>query len=328
MGRLERGWLWAMRNKALAAALAMAAILLTVTAAGSVLYAAWEKRHAEQLRRALRETNERLAENYLDRGLTLCERGEVAHGLLLLARGQAAVPEEAGDLGRVLRTNLAAWQADLDPLEAERRHGAAITTVAFSPDSKVFATGSWADRSVRLWQGPGAEPLGGPIDCPANVHSLAFSPDGLVVAIACHDGTARLWDIRQRRFRPEVLAHGQRVNSVAYSHDGKVLATGGMDGRVKLWKTTDGRPLSFELRQVAPIRLVAFSPDDRTIVTVTHDGTLGLWDARTGAAQVVRSPDQAECVVVGPQPRWPLAGDGMPGWPGQDLGCGESRSDP
>ena len=237
------------------------------------------------------------------------------------------MPEEAGDLGRVLRTNLAAWQADLDPLEAERRHGAAITTVAFSPDGKVVATGSWADRSVRLWQGPGAEPLGGPIDCPANVHSLAFSPDGLVLAIACRDGTGpTLGHPPSAGSGPTVLAHGQRVNSVAYSHDGKVLATGGMDGQVKLWNAADGRPLSFVLRHVAPSGWSRSRRTIETIVTVTHDGTIRLWDAQDrGRASRPQPRPGRVAVVGGPQPRRPLAGDGMPGWPGQDLGCGEPQ---
>ena len=48
-----------------------------------------------QLGVALNQLSYRLAENYLDRGQSLCERGDVAHGMLLLARGLSAVPADA-----------------------------------------------------------------------------------------------------------------------------------------------------------------------------------------------------------------------------------------
>ena len=145
---------------------------------------------------------------------------------------------------------------------------------------------------------------------------MAFSPDGLSLAIACRDGTARFWDIRQGRFRPAVLAHGQRVYAVAYSHDGKVLATGGLDGQVKLWNPDDGRPLSFALRHEAPIRMVAFASDDRTIVTVTHSGTIRLWDARTGAPRqppATHPRQQVLAAALSPDGRW-LATGCQDGW--------------
>ena len=94
VGRLERGWLWVMRNRALAAWVAAAALLLFAVSVGSVLFAVRETTHANRLGVALEKSNYLLAANLFDRGLTLCEDGEVAHGMLLMARGLAAVPEQ------------------------------------------------------------------------------------------------------------------------------------------------------------------------------------------------------------------------------------------
>ena len=107
VGRLERAWLWAMRNPALAAWSGAAAVLLVAVSVGSLLFAAREKTHATQLGVALDKSNYLLAANYFDRGVTLCEGGEVAHGMLLMARGLSAVPANEPDLGRVVR---ATWR--------------------------------------------------------------------------------------------------------------------------------------------------------------------------------------------------------------------------
>ena len=200
VGRLERAWLWAMRNPALAAWSGAAAILLVAVSVGSMFFAAREKTHANQLGVALDKSNYLLAANYFDRGVTLCEGGEVAHGMLLMARGLSAVPANEPDLGRVVRANLAGWQERLDPLLAQWTHTSTTSVanvspaVAFSPDGKLIATGA-SDRRIRFWNAADTQPIGEPIDCTSGVRSLVFSPDGQTLAIACHDGKARFWDV-------------------------------------------------------------------------------------------------------------------------------------
>ena len=145
VGRLERGWLWALRNSALASACGVVIALLMIVVAGSLYFAVREKQNADRLRY-------RLAENDLDRGLTLYERGEVAHGMLLLARGLSAVPAEARSLSRVLRQSgrvarearsfrghAVAWRVDpgcrLQPRRKTGRHRRTRPKSA-GPDSK------------------------------------------------------------------------------------------------------------------------------------------------------------------------------------------------
>jgi WD40 repeat protein/tRNA A-37 threonylcarbamoyl transferase component Bud32 len=314
VGRLERGWLWSLRNPALAVASGVAAVLLLAVVVVSLLFAVRERKHANMLRVALdqseqrrRELNYRLAESYLDRGQSLCERGDVAHGMLLLARGLAAVPTEAGELSRVLRANLAGWQEKLDPILALRVHGQAITAVAFSPDGKLAASGG-KDHMVRLWEGPAAKPLGGPIDCSDEVHSFVFSPDSQALAIACRDGKVRVWDILSSHFLPTIFEHGQKVRSIAFSRDGKTLATGGADCQLKFWDTAGGRHGSLVLQHEHPVTMVAFAPDEKTIVTATH-GKIQLWDAKTGAK---RGPsalhENMQAAALSPDGRWLATG--------------------
>src|SRR5437899_1212309 len=57
---------------------------------------------------------------------------------------------------------------------------------------------------------------------------LAFSPDGMLLALARGDGTASIWDVASAKELGAVRAQGGGLRSVAFSGDGRGLATGGL----------------------------------------------------------------------------------------------------
>lgn len=73
-------------------------------------------------------------------------------------------------------------------------HKGQVHALAFSPDGKTLATGSW-DQTVRLWDaatGQERETLRWPI---GGVMKLAFAPDGLRLAAAGDSGAVVVWDV-------------------------------------------------------------------------------------------------------------------------------------
>jgi WD40 repeat protein len=112
-----------------------------------------------------------------------------------------------------------------------------VNQVAFSPDSRTLAAvGNAPDAAVRLWDietGQETTWKGHTSD----VHGLAFSPVGSLLATCADDGTVRIWD---RKVAPAGVRtigpgpFGGVVRAVAFTLDGRYLATANANGMVYL----------------------------------------------------------------------------------------------
>jgi WD40 repeat protein len=120
-------------------------------------------------------------------------------------------------------------------LARRRAHEAGIIGLAFSPDGRLFATTSYHEGVIRLWDSISGGPRGSR-QVPTAVASLAFSPDGSTLAMARGDGIASLSDAATGREIGAVHVSTGALQAVAFSEDGHLLATGGVDGSIRLWQ--------------------------------------------------------------------------------------------
>ncbi|MFC8527041.1 WD40 repeat domain-containing serine/threonine protein kinase [Nocardia sp. NPDC057227] len=186
-----------------------------------------------------------------------------------------------------------------------------FVALAFSPGGALLlATAGFAQEEsvprVRLWDVRTRRAVGGPLIGHTDaVSTVAFSPDGAVLATAGADATARLWDVGTRRaVGGPLLGHTGAVSAVAFSPDGELLATAGEDGTARLWdvrtRAAVGRPLTGHTDAVSA---VAFSPDGELLATAARDATARLWDVRTRAAvgrPLTGHTDAVSSVAFGP----------------------------
>jgi WD40 repeat protein/tetratricopeptide (TPR) repeat protein len=178
---------------------------------------------------------------------------------------------------------------------AAHHAGWIIGSVAFSPDGRSFATGSYPNGrvagEVRLWDTSTGRLLLPPMPHTNWVRPLAFRPDGKVLAAGDFNGLVRFWDTSSGRELGRPFPQGEIVLALAYSPDGKILAAGLSDDHtgkpgVRLWDAAIGRPIGELLPSPDRVHRIDFRPDGRALLVGAgsfsleqSSGFTRLWDA-------------------------------------------------
>ncbi len=108
------------------------------------------------------------------------------------------------------------------------------------------------------------------------VHSLAFAPDGNLLAIGLDRGLV-LYDISSRQkttLGTKAEYHDRPVIGVDFSHDGTWLASTSVDGVTRIWRVSTGAPFQKVVLEGYPSLDVAYDPSQDLVATASSDFTV------------------------------------------------------
>ena len=163
------------------------------------------------------------------------------------------------------------------PKEAKMRLGKGrINAIQFSPDGNELAVAS----SIGIWMYSVAtgDELALLTGHTAQIQSLAFSPDGKILASTGNDRTIRVWDTETGK---QLLVLSDRRNlpaTLAFSPDNTTIASDGRTGTIQIWDVATGDPLATLTGHTDTVEALAFSPDGKTLASTSEDLSIRLWD--------------------------------------------------
>ena len=117
------------------------------------------------------------------------------------------------------------------------------------------------------------------------VRSVAFAPDGALLATGQYDGKTRLWSTDGWKPVGRALeGHEGRVLDLDFSRDGELLSSAGADGTVSLWDVKTERQLGSPLTvQADSFLATTFTPDGSRLFAASGDRRAVRWDVSVDA---------------------------------------------
>jgi len=194
---------------------------------------------------------------------------------------RAIVPHPAGD-----RVFTAGWDREVCVWSLAKPRRTRLcppfdeppTALAVSPDGATVAVGlahtyriylvdaAVGQRRTRLMSDEGA------------VFSLAYAPDGRLLAAGDTRGRVMLWEPEHPE-RPRILeGHTWPVYGLAFTPDGRRLVTASADKTARVWDVGTGRQLQVYEWHQHWVKCLALSPDGLTVATGGEDHLVAVWD--------------------------------------------------
>jgi WD40 repeat protein/uncharacterized caspase-like protein len=184
--------------------------------------------------------------------------------------------------------------ADSTPLLLQIQHTATINTIAYSPDGRLYVTGS-SDKTLHI-RDSRSHLLISVLHGDSNVTSAVFSSDGKFIFSGGGDGTIKQWLVSSGEL-VRTFGQGKTVNALAISPKSSLLLKA-TDDDVQIWDVESPRllrALAKRQNDEEHIHDAKFSPDGKTVligagtlnmkgkVTSTENDLVELWSVADGS---------------------------------------------
>lgn len=217
---------------------------------------------------------------------TLTEHERYVHTVAFSPDGKILV---SGSTSETEGGSIRLWNPETGKLlKTIKGHDSITYALAFHPNGKTFASGGSEPKkglgTVKLWD----TDTGKLLKTINNVHktsvnSVAYSPNGKILASAGWDGLIQLWDANTGEYIRTLPSKYKRlVKCIVFSPDGKILASGGIQTGIIFWDTDSWEVIKQidENENDIDTNKLAFSPNGKTLAS-GHNDYIILWDVNT-----------------------------------------------
>ena len=156
------------------------------------------------------------------------------------------------------------------------------TSVTFTPNSSVFATG-YDSGFIRLWNVESKKELLVLKGHKEKITSLLFTPDGKLLISGSLDRRIIIWDAYLGHIIKIIRGYWGAVTSFAINKTGTMLASATADNKIRLWNIKKSWKKTHELKHhVNTITKIAFSPTANVLASASWDHKIILWKVANG----------------------------------------------
>ncbi len=162
-----------------------------------------------------------------------------------------------------------------EPAHWLEAHDGRVRNLAFSPDGALLAAGS-DDPMVTVWLTESPTALAR-LEVGSPIVDLAFSHDGVLLAIAKVNGDIETWEVAAERRTWSVPGIAGGLTGLATHPSELLLATAHDGGALSIWPVGSTEPIRTLTRHAATVRSLAFNAAGDLLASGGDDGAIWLW---------------------------------------------------
>lgn len=138
-----------------------------------------------------------------------------------------------------------------------------------------------------------------------SVRTVAFSPDGQLLATGSSNGEIHVWAVQSREHLYTLEGYAW-VEAVAFSPDSRILAGGSHEPTIQLWDMLSGECIGTLAGHTTTVRTLSFNAEGTLLASGSDDSTLRLWDMTQFSAYATLHGHQGTVWSAAFNPAMPL----------------------
>ena len=171
-------------------------------------------------------------------------------------------------------------------------HYGAVTSVCYSSDGKLAATGS-SDKTVKLWRRSDGREIRSYRGNASGIRCLSINNQNTLILAVGINGSVLIWDLNTGEIVRQLDPESDRFTCASFHPDGTRIVTGSYKSFISVWEIKSGLKI-MELKAIPAEHeyakgyeypesgSVSWSRDGKYIIAGVADYTAILWDALTG----------------------------------------------